>query len=563
MQPVDDAMAINQLALQQTFGSKTDCIGYVHRLPELLMTKGYMSASVDSVWEDSSSVYIRLFAGTKYTWEHLQVNDRDWLLLNSLGFNRSSFTHKPFDQEKVSLLYNRLLNYFADNGHPFATVSLDSVDLSAGLIKAKLAIDTGLLYHIDTINIYGNSRLSKNFITHYLGIDEKSIYQQSKIDRINNRLAELPFINQSQPYGLAMLNTGAELNFYLQEKASNQINALIGLLPSNSQTGGKLLLTGEAQMNLRNPFGNGETLAVSWQQFQKKSPRLDLLFDRPYLFHSPLGVNMNFQLYKRDSFFLNIHFQGGISYNLTTRQSVMLFVQLDQSSMLSVDTALVRLTKRLPDAIDFTSTAFGIAYTFNNTNYRFNPRKGSELQLTTGFGRKNIQENNTILALRDSTFNYKSLYDTIQQRSYTFRTSVAAAHYFPLGRQATIKTAVNAGWFQSQNYFQNELFQIGGVRLLRGFDEESIYTNLYTVGTLEYRYLLGQNSWYFVFMDAGYAANQSVTPTIDHTYLGVGTGIAFETKTGIFNISWAVGKRNDLKLDLRQSKIHIGFVSLF
>jgi len=48
-----------------------------------------------------------------------------------------------------------------------------------------------------------------------------------------------------------------------------------------------------------------------------------------------------------------------------------------------------------------------------------------------------------------------------------------------------------------------------------------------------------------------------------HTYLGIGTGLAFETKTGIFNISYAVGKRNDLNFDLRQSKIHIGFVSLF
>jgi hypothetical protein len=43
----------------------------------------------------------------------------------------------------------------------------------------------------------------------------------------------------------------------------------------------------------------------------------------------------------------------------------------------------------------------------------------------------------------------------------------------------------------------------------------------------------------------------------------MGMGMAFETKTGIFNISYAVGKRNDVKLDLRQSKIHLGFVSIF
>jgi hypothetical protein len=419
------------------------------------------------------------------------------------------------------------------------------------------------LYHVDTINIYGNVKLTKNFVTHYLGIDEKSVYQQSKIDKINGRFAELMFVQQSQPYSLRMLNTGAELNFYLQNKASNQINALIGFLPANQQNGGKLLVTGEAQLNLHNPFGNGETLAVDWQQLQPKSPRLDLLFERPYLFHSSLGFKTNFELYKRDSFFLNIHFQAGVFYNISTKQSVSVFVQLNKSNVLSVDTTLVILTRQLPDVIDYTETSLVFAYSFNNTNYRFNPRKGNELTFTTSFGKKYIHENNSILAIKDTSFNYKTLYDTVQQNGYTFRSTLSAAHYFPLGKQATFKTAFNGGWFQSPNYFQNELFQIGGFRLLRGFDEESIYTNLYAVGTFEYRYLIGQNSWYFVFTDAGYAAYQSSTTNFHHTYLGIGTGLAFETKTGIFNISYAVGKRNDLNFDLRQSKIHIGFVSLF
>jgi hemolysin activation/secretion protein len=238
-------------------------------------------------------------------------------------------------------------------------------------------------------------------------------------------------------------------------------------------------------------------------------------------------------------------------------------VQLNKSNVLSVDTTLIIQTKQLPDVIDYTETSLALAYSFNNTNYRFNPRKGNELQFITSFGKKYIHENSSIVAIRDTAFNYKTLYDTVKQNGYTFRTTLSASHYFPLGRQATFKTGVKAGWFQSPNYFQNELFQIGGFRILRGFDEESIYTNLYAVGTFEYRYLIGQNSWYFLFSDAGYAAYQSNTTNFHHTYLGLGTGLAFETKTGIFNISYAVGKRDDLRFDLRQSKIHIGFVSLF
>lgn len=563
IQQIDSTTSINTLQLQTTFTSKTKCIEYVHKLSQLLMTKGYISASVDSVWEDSSSVSILLFIGKKYKWDSLHVDEKNWLLLNNLGYSKTSFNNKPFDQQKVNVVYNQLLDYFSNSGYPFAKIFLDSVQMNDNSISATLKIERGELYHVDTINIYGNVKLTKNFVTHYLGIDEKSVYQQSKIDKINGRFAELMFVQQSQPYSLRMLNTGAELNFYLQNKASNQINALIGFLPANQQNGGKLLVTGEAQLNLHNPFGNGETLAVDWQQLQPKSPRLDLLFERPYLFHSSLGFKTNFELYKRDSFFLNIHFQAGVFYNISTKQSVSVFVQLNKSNVLSVDTTLVILTRQLPDVIDYTETSLVFAYSFNNTNYRFNPRKGNELTFTTSFGKKYIHENNSILAIKDTSFNYKTLYDTVQQNGYTFRSTLSAAHYFPLGKQATFKTAFNGGWFQSPNYFQNELFQIGGFRLLRGFDEESIYTNLYAVGTFEYRYLIGQNSWYFVFTDAGYAAYQSSTTNFHHTYLGVGTGLAFETKTGIFNISYAVGKRNDLNFDLRQSKIHIGFVSLF
>lgn len=560
---VDTTTSTDALQLQTSFTSKTKCIGYVQQLPQLLMTKGYISASVDSVWEDSSSVSVLLFTGKKYKWDDLHVEEKDWPLLNNLGYNKSSFNNKPFDQQKVHAVYNQLLDYFSNNGYPFAKIFLDSVQVNNNLISAKLKIERGELYHIDTINIYGNVKLTRNFVTHYLGIEEKSVYQQSKIDKINSRFAELMFVQQSQPYSLRMLNTGAELNLYLQNKASNQINALIGFLPANEQNGGKLLVTGEAQLNLHNPFGNGETLAVNWQQLQSKSPRLDLLFERPYLFHSSLGFNTNFELYKRDSFFLNIHFQAGVFYNISTKQSLSVFVQLNKSNVLSVDTTLIILTKQLPDVIDYTETSLAFAYSFNNTNYRFNPRKGNELVFTTSFGKKFIHENNTVVAIKDTSFNYKTLYDTVKQNGYTFRSTLSAAHYFPLGKQATFKTAFNCGWFQSPNYFQNELFQIGGFKLLRGFDEESIYTNLYAVGTFEYRYLIGQNSWYFVFTDAGYAAYKSSTANFHHTYLGVGTGLAFETKTGIFNISYAVGKRNDLNFDLRQSKIHIGFVSLF
>jgi hemolysin activation/secretion protein len=67
----------------------------------------------------------------------------------------------------------------------------------------------------------------------------------------------------------------------------------------------------------------------------------------------------------------------------------------------------------------------------------------------------------------------------------------------------------------------------------------------------------------FAFADAGWASYKDEEQTFSHTYFGTGLGLNLETKNSQVNLSWAVGKRNDLPFDLRQSKIHIGFVNYF
>ena len=98
---------------------------------------------------------------------------------------------------------------------------------------------------------------------------------------------------------------------------------------------------------------------------------------------------------------------------------------------------------------------------------------------------------------------------------------------------------------------------------MRGFDEASQYLSQYAIGTLEYRYLIGENSNLNAFADGGWGRDGSRGVNQNYTYIGLGLGIAFETKVGIFNLAWAAGKRNDTELNLRQSKIHFGFVSYF
>ncbi len=555
--------SLQSLSLTSAFPSKEACLRYVQQLPDALKAKGFLSASIDLVKEDSSNVIIHLFLGKRYTWSRLLLDSSTSAILTSLHYNVRAFNNEPFNQEKVDAIYSKVLDFCQNGGYPFAKIQLENIVMEDSSISATLSLDKSFPYYIDSIRILGKTKLSQDFIHRYLNIASHELYNTEKLNTIDARLAELSYLKQSQPWSVTMLNDKAILNLYLAPKQSNQIDVIAGFLPANQQVGGKLLVTGQATINLKNAFATGETIGVDWQQLQAKSPRLNLLFQRPYLFHSPFGFDFNFELYKRDSFFVNINAYFGLRYNFTARQTATLFLQTTSSRLLSVDTNTIILTKTLPQVSDLSSVSLGLDYRFSNTDYSLNPRRGNELFFTLSAGSKTVQKNTTITGIKDTSFNWESLYDTVQLKSYRLKAIISGAHYIAIGKQATLKAALNAGLLQSPTYYVNEMFQIGGFKLLRGFDEESIYTNRYAVASLEYRYLLAQNSYFYVFTDDGYAHYQSVITSFSHTYFGAGFGLAFETKSGIFNISYAVGTRNDAALNFQQSKIHLGFVTVF
>jgi outer membrane protein assembly factor BamA len=568
VQPVDeDSSFLRNFKITNNFKTQEACVEYVATLPDLMHAKGYIGASVDSLIFDSMSARVHLFAGTQYKSGELTFKGIDKRALELSGFNATRFHRQPVNLQQLEVLREKLLQYYDENGYPFARLRFDSIALEGEKFRATLEVDKGPAYHIDSIRINGNLVISNKFMQRYLNLPPGALYQKSRLTSIDGRLLELPYLQQKQPWDMTMLGTGSILNLYLQQKKSSQVNVLIGVLPSTNPSdptvNNKLIITGDANINLRNALGKGESIGLNWQQLQPKSPRLNLLYQQPYVFGSAFGVSTTFDLYKKDSAYLNLNFTLGLQYALSVTETGKVFFQNLSTNLLSVDTARIIASRTLPIEADVRINNIGVDYDFNKTDYRFNPRRGSQLHLVVSAGTKKIKENNAILKLTSPGFDYKGLYDTVKLNSYQFRLRVDGAHYFPLTKSSVLKLGGNIGWVQSPAIYRNELFQIGGYRLLRGFDEESIFASQFAVATIEYRYLIGLNSFLFSFIDAGGAANKSVYARTGNGFIGGGIGLALETKAGIFNLSLAEGKRNDLKFNLRQSKIHLGFVSYF
>jgi outer membrane protein assembly factor BamA len=564
--PADSAVhTLQNLKLETGFITAQQCRVYINGLPSLLAAKGYPAASVDSIWGSPDSTFIQLYLGKQYRWAAVSVAGIDKKALAAAGFFEKDFVNKAVNMAQLQLVQQRLLHYYENNGYPFARMYMDSIVMEEERLKGALKAEPGYIYRIDSIRVSGNAKIAKHFLQRYLGIANGSLYNKSKLEQVSQRLLELPYLKEELPASLTMLGAGAILNLYLAPKKSSQFNFLLGFLPAANEAQ-KFQLTADVNLNLKNQFGNGETILFNWQQLQQKSPRLNLGYQQPYIFKSKFGVDFQFELFKKDSTFLQVNGQLGLNYNASVYQTVKIFAQWQNSFLLAggVDTSLVKLTKRLPVNIDVSATSFGIDYVFTKTDYRLNPRKGNEIKITGIAGLKKVKQNNDIVAIKDPLFNYKTLYDSIKPNTYLLRTKLYAAHFFPSGKQGTFKMALNAGMYISPDVFRNELFQIGGYKLLRGFDEESIYATGYGVFTAEYRVRTQLNSYFFIFSDAGIVQTKYQNENARNNYLSGGLGAVLETKLGLLNLSYAVGKRGNIPFNFRQaSKIHFGYVNYF
>ncbi len=161
-----------------------------------------------------------LFAGERYLWAKLNTKNIEPALLDAVGLREKLFINKPMDFSQVQLWQEKILNYLENNGHPFAKVELDSLQIEnqkvgeqgeADLVSALLKVNKGPLYKIDSISVTGNAKITNSYLQRYLDIPNGSIYSKEKLLRINKKIRELTYIEEEYPANLTWLGTGSVL----------------------------------------------------------------------------------------------------------------------------------------------------------------------------------------------------------------------------------------------------------------------------------------------------------------------------------------------------------------
>jgi hypothetical protein len=569
----DSAKKLSTLRFESSYQDSLSLKNAVSEWQKKQLEQGFLTSNIDNVVKKDSTFEYSVFVGNRYEWATLDRGNISLSELDKIGFRERIFARKIFNYKEFSFWINKILVFQENNGYPFASLGLDSILITKnGVISANFNLKKNAFIRFGDLKLDDDStKISTRYLEHYLDILPNSIFDKSKIKNIKNRLRELPFLAlEGEPY-LVFEEKKAIVHLSLKRKQASRFDALLGVLPENtSATGNKtrFILTGTVNLDLQNTLNKGERLLLDFQRFKANQQELKVQVNYPFIANLPIGADLNFGIFRRDSSFTSIEYALGGRYILKGNDYLKLYWQVTQNNVGKIDSLAgfaIAQSRRLPEVLDVDASAYGLEFAKQHLDYRFNPRKGWSFLLKTDIGTRKIRKNSNLIDFTNKIgFDFSALYDTIKLSSLRLKSSLQVEFFIPIMQRSTFRLAVRGdGIFAETPVFQNEQFRFGGNRLLRGFDENSILATRFLMGNVEYRFLIGQNSFFSLFSDAAYTENITNKTRNFNNFLGFGAGMTFETRAGIFSLNYALGKKNENPIDLKSGKIHFGYFSLF
>lgn len=535
---------LNKISYPSTFQDSTQIDFLLKDILIQVRKKSFLAASFDSIsWQDGT-FYAYLEIGKQYQWIELRENNIDQLKLKS---KRKKHT-KSYDYQGLEEREEEILNYLENNGYPFASVWLDSIEIEGKNISASLNYEQGTYVYFDTLLIEGDGNIKRDFLSNYLDIHQKEPFSEKKIRYAEQLIKQLPYLSLAKPIKVIFKNDRAYPQINLKKRPSNQFDGIIGFLPNQEQKN-KLLLTGQLDLKLQNPFGRGKYIAFEWQQVQKSSPKLDFTYQHPNFLKLRIDVKVAFNLLKQDTTFFSSTTQLSLSYTKPWGK-VSLLTGVKNNRVLSNN----QNQEKLLPYVDSKFTSSGLLYEWQNLDDYWYPRQGWKVEIGAKAGNKNIKKNpNT-----DS-----NLYDSLDLKSLQTVLNFSIKKYIKTGKQTSLLLNSQGALIENKNLFLTDLFRLGGLKNLRGFNQNFFFAEKYLLNTAEIRLYTDKSSFLFTFVNQAFLAYQVQNQNFKDNVFGFGGGISFATKAGVFNFVYAMGKSQNQALEIKQAKIHFGLLSQF
>ena len=536
--------------------ARNDLVSDLHR-------EGYLLTSIEKWQFKNDSIFMTVQPGGMIHWAKMNFNALEFLPKHWVN---------DLDQSGKAVQYNEwhsivrsVLKAAQSEGYLFAKYKLNVLGLKNDSLVTEVIFDPGLQIVLDTIEVEGNARLSQSFLQKTLGIRRGEPITPADLVLLQQQLGNLRFVQQTSPPVLILLEEQATIRAYLNNRNASSFDILAGILPASGPEQ-PVTLTGYVELDLINQLTRGERIYLHLEKLRPRSQELEMTLGYPYLLDLPFGVSGDFRLLKNDTLYSELEWKGGITLPFGKNQFIRAGVTQQATNIITVNRNTILATKKLPPYVDLRVKGLTMGVSRNRLDYDINPRKGYSIVLDAAFSQRSVKQNDLITGLSeiDTSFNYASLYDSLQDRATRVSIEGAFQYFIPWGSRSTIRLAIDGGALTSgERLFTNEMFRLGGYEKLRGFDEESILAQFYSILTAEYRLIIGGAGYVSFFGDYAWINNEDVDAPFQDRPFGFGFGLNFETNAGIFGMRAAVGAQRGNPIDFDDARLHFGYVNRF
>jgi translocation and assembly module TamA len=450
----------------------------------------------------------------------------DGIALRTQG--NTSGVSEWIEAKELQQMVQDSLNLLLNNGYPFAQVQLQ---FSSGAQPSlELFTIKGPEVRWGQIQVKPEGIIQEKVLANLLQLHTGALFSEAKLLQAQNQLAgRLPFKLLRAPEW-AYTDERADLYFFLERVKMSSATGIIGL--QQNPTNQKSALVGEFNLQLQNTFQKNEKFLLHWRSIAPQTQMLKSSLSWPYIGGSPYGLSSGFTLYRRDTSFLEVKGNFGLTYLFSNNWQLLAQLDFWRSNTLLSSASINNL-------VDFSTLSYGVGLQRQQLDFLPNPRKGMQLKALYLVGNKKVEAT-----------------------QLTWRVELTQRYFVPLSKRQVLCLSQEFDHIQAANLYANELYRFGGLERMRGFDEEAFFASTIVFAGLEYRFLLDEFAHFLVFSDWSWLENKVLNNTQTTVY-ALGLGLVLGSDNGQFKLSYGLGAALGQGLQLNTGKLHVGYISYF
>ena len=503
---------------------KKDALDEIDRILQQVKKRGFFTARIDSISKTNKELIAYLDLGKKIN-EIIIVTKKE----NTNGIIDSGVDSIKIKTREFSDLTNQLLKQIDRKGNSFSEITYVNPLLKNDTLFLEMKISNSSPRKIDKVITRGYEDFPKKFISKYFLIDKNTVFSKQKLNQVSALSNKLDFIKEKKAPEVLFKKDSTHLYLFLDKIGISSFDGLVNF--SSKENGKGLLLNGNLDLKLNNTFNTGEKFEIIWNKVSDEKTDFKINSYVPYILNSKFSTTLEFYLYREDSTFINTNFELKTDYSINQKSHASILYSSEKSNYL--------LNISNNDLASYSNYFIGLGYELkkSSTSNLYKYKNGLNLNLTIG-KRKTDRE-------------------SINQLKFHF----SAFANVQINNRGYLNIKNESGLLTSKNYLLNELFRIGGANSIRGYNEQSIFTNGYSYSNIEFRYSLDTSSYLYSITDLG-VYKENTTNKIKKL-LGIGAGYQFRINNNLVNLGYVISTNSSTNAKLNSSRLVVRWTSFF